>query len=337
MRIRSILMAITILAGAAAVVALAILTQPFVQPLASTAPAVDPNRLEHHVRRLSRDFYPRSHDQFKNLERSAAYIQSELEACGASVAVQEVKVEEAGYKNIVANFGPPAGALLVIGAHYDSHGDGNAGARFSRGYAPETHTPGADDNASGVAGLIELACLLGRTEQRRPIQLVAYTLEEPPHFRTEHMGSSWHARALKQAHREVELMLSLEMIGYFSTEPQSQRYPFPLMSALYSDRGDFVALVGRLESFGNIRKLKAAMAGATALPVLSINAPPILPGIDFSDHLNYWAEGMPAIMVTDTAFMRNPHYHMSGDTFEKLDYQRMAQVVQGVFAFTQLP
>jgi len=314
---------------------LAVVTQPFVRAVPSQPPQIDVERLEAHVKHLSVDLYPRSHDQFRNLDLAAQYILAEFKEAGATVAVQEVAVQEARYKNVIARFGPTSGPLLVIGAHYDSHGDANRGARTPRGYSPETHTPGADDNASGVAGLLELARLLGRAAPTRSIELVAYTLEEPPHFRTQDMGSAWHARSLRAGQRDVELMLSLETIGTFSDEAGSQSYPLPAMSHLYSDRGDFIALVGKLSDFAAMRRVKAAMTGATSLPVHSINAPPLLPGIDFSDHLNYWREGFPAFMVTDTAFMRNRNYHQAGDTYEKLDYRRMAQVVQGVYAVTQ--
>jgi Zn-dependent M28 family amino/carboxypeptidase len=312
-----------------------VLTQPFVKVIPSQPPQVDFKRLATHVRHLSVSLYPRSYDQFRNTNLAAQYIFDEFTAAGGTVTVQEVAVQEVKYKNIVARFGPKSGPIMVIGAHYDSHGDANEGARNPRGYTPATHTPGADDNASGVAGLLELARLLGRTTQARPIELVAYALEEPPHFRTEHMGSAWHARSLRAANQDVELMLSLEMIGYFSEQPGSQNYPVPAMSHFYSDRGDFIALVGKLSDFGAIRRTKAVMGGATNLPVYSINAPPLLPGIDFSDHLNYWGEGFPALMITDTAFNRNHNYHMAGDTYEKLDYGRMAKVVQAVYAVTQ--
>jgi Zn-dependent M28 family amino/carboxypeptidase len=285
----------------------------------SQPPQVDPAQLEAHVRHLSVDLFPRSFDRPRKIELAAQYIFNEFKAAGGAVSEQEVVVQEARYKNIVARFGPASGSVVVVGAHYDSHED----------------TPGADDNASGVAGLLELARLLGRTTQARPIELVAYTLEEPPFFRTPHMGSAWHARSLRAANREVEFMLSLEMIGYFSDKPGSQSYPVAGMSYLYPDRGDFIALVGKLSDFGATRRIKAAMAGGTNLPVYSINAPPLLPGIDFSDHLNYWHEGFPAFMVTDTAFMRNRNYHLAGDTYEKLDYRRMAKVVQAVYAVTQ--
>lgn len=225
-------------------------------------------------------------------------------------------VEGERYKNVVARFGPESGRLLVIGAHYDSHGA----------------TRGADDNASGIAGLLELAHLLGQSGPARPVELVASTLEEPPHFRSPHMGSVWHARALKAAGREVELMLSLEMIGYFSDSPGSQAYPLAALKLGYPDRGNFIALVGQFGDFGVSRSVKAAMSGASELPVYSLNAPSMVQGVDFSDHRSYWAQGYPALMVTDTAFMRNPNYHRAGDTFDKLDYKRMAMVVQAVYA-----
>jgi hypothetical protein len=166
---------------------------------------------------------------------------------------------------------------------------------------------------------------------------VAYTLEEPPHFRSPHMGSVWHANALKAAGRDVELMLSLEMIGYFSDHPGSQSYPLSAMKLGYPDRGNFVALVGQFGDFGLSRSVKAAMSGASALPVYSLNAPSVVQGVDFSDHRSYWAQGYPALMVTDTAFMRNPNYHRAGDTFDKLDYKRMAMVVQAVYAVAARP
>ena len=130
-------------------------------------------------------------------------------------------------------------------------------------------------------------------------------------------------------------MLSLEMIGFFSDAPGSQRFPISAMQPLYSDRGDFIALVGGLGDFSKMRRAKALMSGASDLPVYSINAPASLQGIDFSDHRSYWGEGYPALMVTDTAFFRNADYHRAGDSHDKLDYRRMAQVVQAVFAIVQ--
>lgn len=315
--------------------ALAIVTQPLTTPVSSTPVAVDVARLKHHVKHLSVDLYPRSFDQFRNIELAAQYIQNEFTAIGANVEIQKVQVQEATYKNIVAHFGHEEGPLLVIGAHYDSHGDANEGAKYASGFSPETHTPGADDNASGIAGLIELARLLQQHPPPHPVDLVAYTLEEPPHFRTENMGSAWHARSLAAVSRDVSLMISLEMIGFYSDDAGSQHYPVPGMELFYPDRGNFIAVVGRLGDFGVTRKVKALMSGATELPVYSINAPSLIPGIDFSDHINYWYEGYPAMMITDTAFYRNRNYHRAGDTYDKLDYKHMTEVVQGIYRVAQ--
>ncbi len=198
MSIKSVAVVLVLVAGVCAV-AVGLVTQPFTRPVASTPPEVSAARLQAHVKRLSVDFYPRSHDQFKNLEAAGQYVFDEFAAMGATVSVQAVKVEGAHYKNIVARFGPVTGAVLVIGAHYDSHGDAVEGAKHTRGHTPDTHTPGADDNASGVAGLIELGRLLCEHPPRQPVELVAYTLEEPPHFRTPDMGSVRHARSLAAA------------------------------------------------------------------------------------------------------------------------------------------
>jgi Zn-dependent M28 family amino/carboxypeptidase len=334
MRIRILLFS-AVLIVVLIVLPIVLVSQPFVTPIPSQPPHVDSARLEIHVKHLSVDLYPRSYDRFRNLELAAQYIIDEFKAAGAAVTIQDVDVHGKKYKNIIAHFGPQSGPLMVIGAHYDSHGDADKGARYPRGYDLETHTPGADDNASGVAGLLELSRLLGRKPQTRSIELVAYTLEEPPYFDTEHMGSVWHAHSLAVAKRDVQLMVSLEMIGYFSDARGSQRFPFPAMAHLYSDRGNFIGVVGKFSDFNVTRKIKALMSGASDLPVYSINAPPLLEGIDFSDHRSYWNKDIPAFMVTDTAFFRNGNHHQPEDTYEKLDYQRMAKVVQAIYALTQ--
>ncbi len=300
---------------------LGLIVQPFVTPTPSTPPPVDPARLEAHVKRLSVDFHPRRYDRLDNIERTVRYIADELKATGAPVSTQDIVVGGRTYQNIIVRFGPATGPLLVIGAHYDSY----------------NITPGADDNASAVAGLLELARLLGQTPPTRSIELVAYAFEEQPRSSNADMGSAWHARALRAASREVSLMLSLEMIGYFTDAPRSQRFPAPGLSLLYPDRGNFIALVGKLSDYGVMRRVKSAMSGATALPVHSINSPRRVPGIENSDHVNFWDAGYPAMMVTDTAYLRNPNYHGPNDTWQTLDYRRMAQVVQAVFAVTQHP
>ena len=307
-------------------------TQPFVAPTQSQVPLPDEARMRANVQQLSQGLYPRSFDQPRRLAAAGRFVRDAFAAAGAKVEEQDVIVQGERFFNVVARFGPAEGPLLVVGAHYDSYGDPIAASRAGN-YGPATHTPGADDNASGVAGLIELAHMLARHPPERPVELVAYTLEEPPHFRTEHMGSCWHARSLARAGRAVELMISLEMIGYFSDAEESQVYPVPGMGLIYPTKGNFIAIVSRLSDWAETRRLKSAMAGASDLPIRSVNTFPIVPGVDFSDHLCYWAQEVPALMVTDTAFNRNPGYHGAGDTFDRLDYRRMAKVVQGVYAY----
>jgi Zn-dependent M28 family amino/carboxypeptidase len=271
----------------------------------------------------------------ENLKRAGDYIAAQFRAARGQVSLQEFDVEESHYANVVASFGPDSGPVVVIGAHYDSYG--NAGEQMLHGGNPVSQggNPGADDNASGVAGLIELAVLLGKNPPGKSIELVAYTREEPPYFRSENMGSAQHARALAACKREVSYMLCLEMIGYFSDQASSQKYPVPGMGLIYPDKGNFIAVVGRFGDFSLTRRVKAAMTAATDLPVSSINAPGFVSGVDFSDHASYWNEGIPALMITDTSFYRNPNYHNAGDTPDTLDYVRMAKVVQAIYAATR--
>src|SRR6266542_3744173 len=138
----------------------------------------------------------------------------------------------------------------------------------------------------------------------------------------------WNSRACSV----VRVMFSLEMIGYFSDAPGSQRFPSSVLSLFYPTEGNFISVIGKMGAGMLVRKIKKAMAEATSLPVYSINAPRLIPGVDFSDHLSYWREGYPAVMITDTAFYRNANYHTMWDTADRLDYQRMSQAVEAVYA-----
>lgn len=324
--------------AASMIVITSLITQPFVSAQTSPSPVVDAQALQAHVSYLSVDVYPRSADFPQNLNAAADYIKNNLTAAGVTVTEQTYDVDGETARNLVMHFGPAQGKTLVIGAHYDSHGDMQAAERAGKPHTPTSHTPGADDNASGVAGLMELAKLLQKNPPTRPVELVAYTLEEPPYFRTADMGSAQHAKNFTANHpnSSMDLMVSLEMIGYFTDAPDSQDYPIKAMKLLYPNQGNFIAVVGRTSDIGAVRRVKAALKGE-ALDVRSINAPASIVGVDFSDHLNYWALNQPAVMVTDTAFMRNKQYHQAGDTYDKLDYNRMAQVVQGVYRLTQQP
>lgn len=275
-----------------------------------------PDRLETHVRTLAETFVPRDAAHPGMLDRVANYIRTHFEAATDHVADQPYDVDAATYRNVCARFGPQRGASIVVGAHYDAAGP----------------YPGADDNASGVAGLLELARCFGAEPPPVPLELVAYPLEEPPFFGTRAMGSAVHARSLRRRGVDVRAMMALEMIGYFTDAPDSQRVPLFLLRPFYPSTGNFIAVVGSLFQRRLVRVVREAMRDGAPLPVHSINAPRLLPGVALSDHRNYWDAGYPAVMITDTAFYRNPHYHTPADTPDTLDYPRMAMVVEGVCA-----
>jgi Zn-dependent M28 family amino/carboxypeptidase len=206
--------------------------------------------------------------------------------------------------------------VLVIGAHYDT----------------VEGTPGADDNASGIAGLLELARLFSERTFAGTIQFVAFTLEEPPFFRTRHMGSYIYAEKLNREGREIEGMICLESIGYFTDTPGSQYFPVSMLKWFFPNKGNFIAFVSNLRSRGLLNRSKNAFKKGSVLPVESLAALSIVPGIDLSDHWSFWEFGYNAIMVTDTAFYRNPNYHGAGDTPDTIDYRRMTEVVLGLKA-----
>lgn len=277
---------------------------------------IDAGNLEKHVRVLSEQYHPRDYKHVENLDKCAAYILEHFKLSGATkTTIQTFDIYGKTYKNVIARFGSDNRERIIVGAHYDTF----------------TDTPGADDNASGVAGLIELAYLLGKTRVKGDIELVAYALEEPPFFDTNQMGSAYHAESLAKESIDVKLMISLEMIGYFSDEKGRQLYPMPLLSLLYPGRGNYIGLVSNLDNREITKWLKGSMRGTTDLPVYSINAPSLVVGVDFSDHRNYWSKGYKAVMVTDTSFYRNASYHKESDTAEHLDYNRMGKVVIGLY------
>ncbi|MDO7849774.1 M28 family peptidase [Hymenobacter sp. M29] len=281
-------------------------------------PPADTARLRQHLQFLTATPQPRNYQHPAVLDSVAAYIQSQLQAAGAhEIGTQPYVVRGQTYRNVLASFGPLDGPRLVIGAHYDVCGE----------------QPGADDNGTGVAALLELARLLGR----RPalpyrIDLVAYTLEEPPFFRTTNMGSYVHAAALKAAGVPVRGMVALEMLGYYDDRRGSQRYPISPLKFIYGSRGNYVTVA---QKFGNGRfgrRFARQYRQAAQLPVKRFKAPAWLPGIDFSDHLNYWKFDFPAVLLTDTAFYRNRSYHEATDTLARLDIRRLGLAVDALLA-----
>ncbi|MCG8433770.1 MAG: M28 family peptidase, partial [Gammaproteobacteria bacterium] len=193
--------------------------------------------------------------------------------------------------------------------------------------------PGADDNASGVAGILEIARLIAEAKPKltRRLDLVAYTLEENSHLKVPVMGSFLHAQSLKKANADIALMISVEMIGFYSDEANSQRYPLGFLDWFYPDRANFIGVVGLAFDRGIVARTKSLMQAKGSIPVYSINAPRFIPHIGRSDHANFWHFGLPALMVTDTSFLRNPHYHKASDKPETLDFGRMKQVVDGLY------
>ncbi len=274
-----------------------------------------PDRLQEHVIALSEKYAPRSYSDISNLDLCADYIAGHFQSAGAKVLMQEYAVDGRIYRNVRGIFGDESKARVVIGAHYDSCGT----------------MPAADDNASGVAGIIELAYLFGKEKPAGCYELVAYTLEEPPFFRSKSMGSYQHAKMMNEQGLKIIAMISVEMIGYFADTKWSQKYPVPLLYLYYPCKGNFISVVGNFRNVGITRRIKALMKGTTSLPVYSITAPKALPGIDLSDHRNYWKYNIPAVMVSDTAFYRNRLYHHVGDTADRLDYKRMSDVVIGIY------
>ncbi|MDM3871467.1 M28 family peptidase [Porticoccus sp. W117] len=293
-------------------------TQPLLlTPAKEDNPSLSrPDILEHHVRVMAEQLPPRSSIP-KDLLKSADYIVQELEKNQITAERQIFLERGVEYQNIVAHFpGDGSGkSKIVIGAHYDV----------------ADQLPGADDNASGVAGLLELARIYSQHPPSHPTELVAYALEEPPFFGTESMGSFHHAKRLSESGKPVKMMVCLEMIGFFTDEANSQKYPAKFMESAYPTTGNYIAVVSNMENAGLTRDFKKAMVKHGELPVESVNAPALVTGIDFSDHRNYWKFNIPALMVTDTAFYRNPNYHTANDTPDTLNYQKMAQVIDAVY------
>jgi len=282
----------------------------------SHAMKVNKNNLYTTVKTLSEITPARNYRNLESLNEAARYIKNKFEEYGYVAQEQKYTVEGREYKNIIVTAGPEDAPTIVVGAHYDVCGD----------------QAGADDNASGVAGLLEFSRLIKAAEAtlKHRIEMVAYTLEEPPFFKSEFMGSYIHAKSLYDSKRIVIGMIVLEMIGYFTDKPNSQAYPLSLMKLFYPSKGDFIALVGRFSDGSLLKNLKKNMQ-STMVNVSTLKAPSFVAGVDFSDHLNYWKMGFSAVMITDTAFFRNPNYHQTSDTIETLDFDRMREVVKGLY------
>ena len=294
-----------------------IIVQPvYYNRTANIAVHVIPKNLEDHVRMLSQT-NPARAGSAANLNITAAYIKRQFERYQGKfgqVSLDKFSVDGETYQNISLLYGDGVKPRIIVGAHYDSF----------------QGLPGADDNASGVAVLIELAKLFTDRDNKNDIELIAYSLEEPPNFGSENMGSYYHAKKLVDNHVPVVIMVSLEMLGYYSNEVGSQSYPFPGMKLIYPEKANYIAMVSDLHSMFKLRQAKVVMQSALDFPVYSFTAPGFLANVNESDHLWFWHKGFPAIMITDTAYYRNTAYHTENDTIDRLDFNKMAKVADGV-------
>ncbi len=277
-----------------------------------------PSYLRLAVTNISREIGVRTYQDLDRLEKTVKYISAELSGSGCQVITQPFQFGGKTYRNVIAELKGTRTPeqVLVIGAHYDT-------VRTS---------PGADDNASGVAGLLGLARLFRNKPLGRTVRFAAFALEEPPAYRTKNMGSYHYAASLKKGREQVMGMVCLEMIGFFCDRPGSQHYPIPFMNLKFPKTGNYIAMVGNRRSKVFTMKIAGSFRKATDLPLVTLNAPAIVVGIDFSDHWSFGKFGYPAFMVTDTAFYRNPNYHSPSDLPDTLDYNRMAKVVEGLKA-----
>lgn len=253
----------------------------------------------------------------QSLKKAYNYIEVEFAKAGAKPTLQKWTAGGNEYVNVVATYNEDKTKKLVVGAHYDVCGN----------------QPGADDNASAVAGLIELVRMLWTAQPRidYSIDFVAYSLEEPPFFASEEMGSYVHAKSLHDKKADVIGMISLEMIGYFLDAPNSQPYPSPELAKLYPDTADFIIVVG-IDKYTNFnRQVHRLMSDQSGVDVQIINFPASDGLAGLSDQCSYWKFGYKALMINDTAFIRNPNYHMKTDTIDTLDFKKMTEVVNSTY------
>ncbi len=288
-------------------------------------------QLHDHLVVLTREIGERSVRVPDNLERTAVYVQRELESYGLEVQRQSYRYDHLDVGNVVARMAPSnlsGAAHYVIGAHYDS----------------VAGTVGADDNASAVAVLLETARAMKRAATKGldhpQITFVAFALEEPPVYGTPYMGSRVFAAQAKEEGMPIDGMICLEMVGYTCREPGCQHYPFPLKYLGYPKTGTFIGIVSNVKSIAFSRKLQKSFQQNPELPYESLTVPfngRILPAIRLSDHASFWDKGYRAVLITDSAFFRNPHYHRRSDTMETLDFDFMAELVQSLVTFFSIP
>jgi Zn-dependent M28 family amino/carboxypeptidase len=276
-------------------------------------------RLEGHLRYLSVTLGDRSIFRPENLKQAEDYVFQALTEMGYTPRRQTFIYQRQEVSNVIAGDQAPEG-YYILGAHFDT----------------VAGTPGADDNASGVAVLLEVARLAREKNQPRPWTFIGFTTEEPPAFFTPYMGSRVYAKRARKNREKILGMLCLEMVGYYRQEKGSQELPFPLGLMGYPTTGNFLGLISDRRSKPFMERLEKAIKAGCHLPTVTLAVPLggyILPEVRLSDHANFWDEGFPAVMLTDTAYLRNPHYHGPGDVMRNLDLEAMTEVVLGLVNF----
>lgn len=271
--------------------------------------------LRRHVHQLADTIGERNLFRYQQLVDAADYIRTTLTSAGFQVEKHRYEVSGKPIENVegeVRGTGK-SDEIMVIGAHYDS----------------VQGCPGANDNASGVAAMLVLAQAFAKIRASRTVRFVAFANEEPPFFQSRDMGSRVYAQRSRQRSEKIRLMLSLETIGYYSDEPGSQRYPFPV-GFFYPSTGNFIAFVSNMENASSVKELLTSFRRHTQFPSEGGALWEWIPGVAWSDHWSFWKEGYPGVMVTDTAPNRYPHYHKATDTPDKIDFARTARVVSGL-------
>jgi hypothetical protein len=279
-------------------------------------PASSEKALHDHVHALSVVIGSRSVQEYGKIQEAELYIRTFLEKQGISFALQGYDHEGKRFNNIIVTLEGTSHReeSVIIGAHYDSvYG-----------------TPGADDNASAVAVLMELCHTLKDYRPQRTLKMIFFVLEEPPSFMTPAMGSIVYAQQARDRGEHIHGMISLEMVGYFNEAEGSQAFPVPGLQWIFPDRGNFIGVVGNVHSRELTLAVAESLKAGSTLPVEHLVALPFIPGIGLSDHGSFWKMGFRAVMVTDTAFYRNPNYHRSKDTIETLRFDKMSQLVGGM-------
>jgi Zn-dependent M28 family amino/carboxypeptidase len=271
------------------------------------------DNLYQHVEMLSVKIGERHLWKEGSLHKSEEYIGSALGSYGYATGRQTYSCYGKSVSNLIAEKTGSDPGTIVVGAHYDT----------------VPGTPGADDNASGLAGLLELARLHQVIQSRKTIVFVAFVNEEPPCFGSSHMGSMVYANYIKIHRIPLEVMISLEMIGYFRQE-RIQKYPLPGMGICYPKTGDYIGVVGNFRSSRYVSFIKKGIRKHSNIRTRALTAPEFFGGINLSDNYSFWHHGYRAVMVTDTSFFRNTNYHLETDTIDTLNFDKMAEVVKGL-------